>query len=135
MKPRMADFARVMSHLQQGRQDEAEASARDFTNRHSASPMAWNLLGYVQLQGEHVEAARQSFRRALEINPENIQAMYYLAFNLVYMEELDEALMLLDKALSLSEIGWMLGFSDQSSFSRAFRRWVGGPPSDFRQLS
>ncbi len=40
--------------------------------------------------------------------------------------------LLLDRSLSLSEIGWMLGFSDQSAFSRAFRRWTGGPPSRFR---
>lgn len=42
-------------------------------------------------------------------------------------------ILLLDRSLSLSEIGWMLGFSDQSAFSRAFRRWAGGPPSSFRQ--
>lgn len=40
-----------------------------------------------------------------------------------------------DRALSLSEIAWMLGFSDPSAFSRAFRRWTGAPPSHFRRLS
>lgn len=44
-------------------------------------------------------------------------------------------IMLLDRNLSLSEIGWMLGFADQSAFSRAFRRWAGGPPSRFRSVS
>lgn len=43
--------------------------------------------------------------------------------------------LLLDRALSLYEIGWMLGFSDQSAFSRAFKRWAGGPPSAFRTLA
>lgn len=66
---KMADFGLVMNQLKQGRLDEALAAARDFTDRHPESPMAWNLLGYVQLQGKRVEAARTSFQRALEISP------------------------------------------------------------------
>lgn len=33
--------------------------------------------------------------------------------------------------LSLSQIAYMLGFSDQSNFSRAFKRWTGVAPKDF----
>lgn len=35
--------------------------------------------------------------------------------------------------LSLTEISFMLGFSEVSSFSRAFKRWTGESPSDYRQ--
>jgi len=38
-----------------------------------------------------------------------------------------------DDSLSLSEISFLLGFSDISSFSRAFKRWTGNPPSTYRQ--
>ncbi len=34
--------------------------------------------------------------------------------------------------LSLSEVAYLLGFSDQSNFSRAFRRWTGMSPREFR---
>ena len=34
--------------------------------------------------------------------------------------------------LPISEITYLLGFSDTSSFSRAFRRWTGHSPSNFR---
>lgn len=34
--------------------------------------------------------------------------------------------------LSLTEISFMLGFSEVSSFSRAFKRWTGESPSDYR---
>lgn len=34
--------------------------------------------------------------------------------------------------LSLTEISFMLGFSEISSFSRAFKRWTGESPSDYR---
>jgi len=38
-----------------------------------------------------------------------------------------------DKTMPLAEISYMLGFSDTSSFSRAFKRWTGEPPVVFRK--
>jgi AraC-like DNA-binding protein len=40
--------------------------------------------------------------------------------------------MLQRSALSLSEIAYALGFSDLSAFSRAFKRWSGRTPTEFR---
>ena len=37
-----------------------------------------------------------------------------------------------DPSLSLTEISFMLGFSEASSFSRAFKRWTGNSPSEVR---
>ncbi len=37
-----------------------------------------------------------------------------------------------DKSLSLVEIAFLLGFSEQSAFSRACKRWFGKPPSALR---
>ena len=34
--------------------------------------------------------------------------------------------------MPITEITFLLGFSDTSSFSRAFRRWTGKSPSDYR---
>ncbi len=34
--------------------------------------------------------------------------------------------------LSISEAAFLLGFSDSSNFSRAFKRWVGESPTDYR---
>jgi len=39
-----------------------------------------------------------------------------------------------DGELSLSEIAFLIGFSDQSNFSRAFRRWTGVSPKEWREL-
>jgi len=38
-----------------------------------------------------------------------------------------------EKRLALSQIAYLLGFSDQSNFSRAFKRWTGQSPRDFRE--
>lgn len=37
--------------------------------------------------------------------------------------------------LSLNEIGYLLGFSEQASFTRAFKRWTGKSPSQYRKQS
>ena len=40
-----------------------------------------------------------------------------------------------DRSITLTEISFMLGFSEVSSFSRAFKNWTGRPPSAVRQAS
>jgi len=39
---------------------------------------------------------------------------------------------LTDVSFTLMEISYLLGFSEQSSFSRAFKRWTGFTPQEFR---
>ena len=36
-------------------------------------------------------------------------------------------------AISITEAAYLLGFSDVSNFTRAFKRWTGKSPRDFRQ--
>lgn len=56
-----------------------------------------------------------------------------------YRDVRDEARRLLaerhlsDRELSVGEIAYLLGFTDQGSFSRAFRRWTGISPRQFRE--
>lgn len=38
-----------------------------------------------------------------------------------------------DETVSLVDIGLLLGFADQSSFTRAFKRWQGETPGDYRK--
>ena len=46
--------------------------------------------------------------------------------------ELAEGL-LREEAHSLAEVAFLTGFSEQSSFSRAFKRWVGMTPASYRK--
>ena len=36
-------------------------------------------------------------------------------------------------SLSITEITFLLGFSDTSNFTRAFKRWEGASPTDYRR--
>lgn len=36
--------------------------------------------------------------------------------------------------LTLTDIAFLLGFSEQSSFTRTFKRWTGQAPNNYRRL-
>jgi AraC-like DNA-binding protein len=38
-----------------------------------------------------------------------------------------------ERRYSLAQIAYLLGFADQANFTRAFKRWTGATPSEFRQ--
>ena len=46
----------------------------------------------------------------------------------------DLARQYLESGMSISETAYLLGFTDSSNFSRAFKRWVGESPSQFRKI-
>ncbi|HET9596188.1 MAG TPA: AraC family transcriptional regulator ligand-binding domain-containing protein, partial [Anaeromyxobacteraceae bacterium] len=35
--------------------------------------------------------------------------------------------------VSMAEVSWLLGFAEQSAFTRAFRRWTGSTPTEWRR--
>ncbi len=61
--------------------------------------------------------------------------------NLTYAQVLDDVRSTMARAylaqreLSIIEVAYLLGFSEQSSFTRAFRRWTGASPAEFRRAS
>lgn len=58
--------------------------------------------------------------------------------NVTYLQLLDEARtrdsmrFLADQSLSINEVAVRLGYTDPASFTRAFRRWTGKTPRDWR---
>lgn len=69
-------------------------------------------------------------QRTLQRRLEENNTTFKILVNEVRQELADTYLN--DSSLSLTEISFMLGFSEMSAFSRAFKRWSGQSPSDYR---
>ncbi|MCH8543054.1 MAG: AraC family transcriptional regulator [Alcanivorax sp.] len=76
--------------------------------------------------------------RALHVSPRTLQRRL-TAHGISWQQFLDRARTqlareyLADTSLSLSDVALLLGFSEQSAFNRAFRRWTGTTPGKLRR--
>ena len=113
---------------------------------------ASSLLADYDIQTNLINATRQEIYRQLadgEPTVEQVAARLGLAERTLqsrlrkqdcsFQEVLDglrrslAAIYIRDRGLSLTDIALLLGFSEQSSFTRAYRRWHGQSPAQARQ--
>jgi AraC-like DNA-binding protein len=71
---------------------------------------AWTLQRKLKKEGESFKDLLDETRRSL---------------SLIYLK---------DNELTLGEIAYLLGFSSPNAFQRAFKRWQGMPPGEYRNL-
>jgi AraC-like DNA-binding protein len=80
---------------------------------------------------------RQSVSKTLNLSTSSLQAKLSHE-NTNFQQLLDDirksmSLSYLDqKRVTITEIAFLVGFSDTSSFTRAFRKWTGQSPSEYR---
>lgn len=87
---------------------EEERKAAEFTPQRAASQqLVENGLNH--LDEKNYELAAVRFQDAINVDPRNGEAYYYLALSDYYLEQYDTAIGLLDKALSLltGDEAWM----------------------------
>ncbi len=81
--------------------------------------------------------SKQRIADQLHMSPRNLQ-LKLAAKNTTFQDTLDNTRQSLaagyiqQSHLAITEIAYLLGFSDASNFTRAFRRWYGCSPSDYR---
>ncbi len=107
-------------------------------------PLDPNLLEAVRqtlnaIEGEG-DASLPAVARVLSLSPRTLQR-HLRAMGTTLRREYDfvrmmkAEVLLADAQYSLMEVAFRLGFAEQSTFHRAFRRWCGMSPLSFRQLA
>jgi AraC-like DNA-binding protein len=108
----------------------------------ASRPMPDDLVGQVRQQivrgMDGSKATREDVAKGLHISVRTLQRRLD-EHGIVFSDLVDEVRQELAKKhlqageLTLTEIGFLLGFSEQSSFTRAFKRWTGKTPLEFRR--
>lgn len=80
---------------------------------------------------EHVAAKLAMSERTLQRRLQDLGASY--SDLLDEMRRATATMYLADRDLSLGEVAYLLGFAEPSSFTRAFRRWTGQTPTEYRR--
>lgn len=115
----------------------SEALAARYLERREEGDIVTRVREALALQLPAGEPSQSRIAAALNLSPRSLQR-HLAAAGARYSTLLDEtrhalALQhLADDRHSLGEIAFLLGFADASSFSHAFRRWTGVPPSQYR---
>lgn len=111
---------------------------------HPVSPMAEAASAVSQVRavlasriGEELPDIREIARR-LAMAPRTLQrrlAAEGASFkDLIDITRREAAQRLLaDRSLAVAEVGYLLGFSEPSAFNRAFKRWLGATPLEYRR--
>lgn len=89
-----------------------------------------NNLGSGYISDSSVAESLFMSERTLQRRLQDNNTTFKILVNEIRQDMADKYLQ--DSSLSLTEIAFMLGFSEMSAFSRAFKRWSGRSPSDYR---
>ena len=107
----------------------AHAAKQDVVNRAKAAIIDGLANGAV---------SESSIAEALHMTPRNLHRKLHkedTSFKLLLTETRKELAQqyIQDRSKTLTEISYLLGFSEASSFSRAYKSWTGKAPSEARQ--
>jgi AraC-like DNA-binding protein len=117
----MEELARMLAHRdgppQEGfRRDVQNAIAATLMQGATAEDVARTLHVSVRTLQRRLESTGSTFREISETTRAQLAEQY-----------------LADSRVGIAEVAFLLGFGDQSSFNRAFRRWTGETPGRWRK--
>jgi AraC-like DNA-binding protein len=106
--------------------------------RPSASELANRVRGAVETELRGGHPTLESIAKRMAMSPRTLQRRLKdegIAFNDVVdaMRFQAAKVYLADREIAGTEIAYLLGFAEQSSFNRAFRRWTGQTPTEYRR--
>lgn len=129
---RLADpTAAAMAHEACERALQAQHSSRDdvLTARvRTVLAASQDRLPTLEEVADTLHVSTRTLKRRLQEEGRNFRALV----DHVLCERATQ--MLQEDGMTVSEVAFQLGYNDVSNFSRAFRRWTGQSPSDFRKV-
>ena len=114
-----------------------DAIALEYLSRLERDNVQWRVREVLTQRLVHGEPSQEDIAESLNMSARTLQRKL-AEHGLLYKDILDEtrrglALTYLSAAHhTVSDVTYLLGFSGGSSFARAFRRWTGQSPSDWR---
>lgn len=117
-----------------------EKIVQDYLARFDRSSVAMQVRARLTEQLPSGHMSQESVAEALHMSLRSLQRRLRNE-GTSYKDLLDEtrrelaAHYMAESHLSINEITYLLGFSEPSNFSRAFRRWTGKSPTDYRSHS
>ena len=112
----------------------ADRYLRSFIDKSTAARVRWILVGLLPSS----RVSQEQIARRLGTSVSTLQRQLR-AEGVRYRDLFDETRKELalryieDSRYSLAEIAFLLGFADQSTLTRAFRRWTGSSPGRYRE--
>lgn len=109
----------------------------EYLARLEKTDLANQVRSYIIKQLPAGNCSKESVAAKLHLSPRTLQHKLDV-LGTSYQDILDQTRRdlaikyIANKHTSLSEITYLLGFSDTSNFSRAFKRWMGCTPSQYR---
>lgn len=125
--PAVSDF--ILSHLETALTALApEVSLEAELHHHLSRALSTGVPAAAEVARALGMSERTFYRRLSEAG------LTYKAVVQTVQQDLAEDL-LSRNVCSIAEVAFLTGFSEQATFSRAFKRWVGTPPANFRRQS
>ncbi|MEM6867103.1 MAG: AraC family transcriptional regulator ligand-binding domain-containing protein [Cyanobacteria bacterium P01_C01_bin.121] len=113
---------------------------QDHWRLHNNSPQISKLYEAITRNADSLEYSAEALAQQMNMSVRSLQRLTK-EHGLTIRELLDDTRqtkakqLLTDTTLKIGEISNQLGYSDERSFRRAFKRWTGKNPSKFRQRS
>jgi AraC-like DNA-binding protein len=114
--------------------------ARRLLERSGPAPLAERVRAAIAADLAGHEPSLPAAARRVGVSPRSVQrrlaeAGTSFARTVDAVREERAKVFLRSGDVSLAEVSWLLGFSEQSAFTRAFRRWTGVSPTEWRRAS
>lgn len=122
----LTSYAEKLLHkLKVSSRSDIKSKVRSFIRKH----LAENTELDVECAAKALHMSRHTLYRKLKKEEVSFQSLV----EEVRQKEAQRYLM--ENKVSISEVAFLLGFSELSAFSRAFKRWTGESPAKFRSKS